>query len=183
MCRYTCHKLTQRVKDYLHSFLTSALNTRRWSASRPSRFALRYSVQYQWNRTLGGPGAALDILRKDKILGHAVIQTPVSPSTSPVNTPTTLCRFHSTLAAGLLKCQINYPARNPKVSRIGLLTFGTVQVRKQFFIYILLTVHLITVFVNNQLDAQFFFLYLFIPILYMFRTTKCSSSGQPIVSI
>ena len=112
-----------------------------------------------------------------------MIQTPVSPSTSPVNTPTTLCRFHSTLAAGLLKCQINYPARNPKVSRIGLLTFGTVQVRKQFFIYILLTVHLITVFVNNQLDAQFFFLYLFIPILYMFRTTKCSSSGQPIVSI
>jgi len=37
-----------------------------------------------------------------------------------------------------------------------------------FFIlefYVLLTVHLITVFVNNQLDAQYFFLYLFIPIL------------------
>jgi len=44
--------------------------------------------------------------------------------------------------------------------------------------------HLITFFVKkNQLDAQFFFLYLFIPILYMFRATKCSSSGQSIVSI
>jgi len=28
-----------------------------------------------------------------------------------------------------------------------------------------------------------FFLYLFIPILYMFRATKCSSSGESIVSI
>jgi len=36
-------------------------------------------------------------------------------------------------------------------------------------------VHLITIFVNNQLDTQFFFLYLFLPILYMFRATKCSS--------
>ena len=42
-------------------------------------------------------------------------------------------------------------------------------------VYVLLTVHLIIIFVNNQLDAQFFFLYLFIPILYMFRATKCSS--------
>ena len=33
------------------------------------------------------------------------------------------------------------------------------------------------------IDAQFFFLYLFIPILYMFRSTKCSSSGESIVSI
>jgi len=33
--------------------------------------------------------------------------------------------------------------------------------------------HLITVFVNNQPDAQFFFLYLFIPILYMFWATNC----------
>ena len=29
-----------------------------------------------------------------------------------------------------------------------------------------------SIFVNNQLDAQFLFLYLFIPILYMFRATK-----------
>jgi len=43
--------------------------------------------------------------------------------------------------------------------------------------------HLVTVFVNNQLDVQFFFLYLFIPILYMFRATKCSSSGESVVSI
>ena len=48
---------------------------------------------------------------------------------------------------------------------------------------ILLTVHLITVFVNNQLHVQFFFLYLFIPFLYMFRAAKCSSSGESIVSI
>jgi len=46
-----------------------------------------------------------------------------------------------------------------------------------------LAVHLITVFVNNKLDARFFFLYLFIPILYMFRATKCSSSGESIISI
>jgi len=39
------------------------------------------------------------------------------------------------------------------------------------------------IFVNSQLDAQFFFLYLFIPVLYMFRATKCSSSGDSIVSI
>jgi len=49
--------------------------------------------------------------------------------------------------------------------------------------YILLTVYLVTIFVNNQLDTQFFFLYLFIPILYIFRPTKCSSSGESIVSI
>ena len=52
-----------------------------------------------------------------------------------------------------------------------------------FFLNVLLTVYLIRIFVNNQLDAQFFFLYLLIPILYMFRTTKCSSSGESIVSI
>ena len=49
--------------------------------------------------------------------------------------------------------------------------------------YVPLTVHLITVFVNDQLDAQFFSLYLFIPILYMFRATKCSSSGESTASI
>jgi len=42
---------------------------------------------------------------------------------------------------------------------------------------------LLQIFINNQLDAQFFFLYLFIPFLYMFRATKCSSSGESIVSI
>jgi len=51
------------------------------------------------------------------------------------------------------------------------------------FFYVLLTVHLITVFVNNQLDAQLFFLYLYILILYMFLATKCSPSGKSIVSI
>jgi hypothetical protein len=35
---------------------------------------------------------------------------------------------------------------------------------------------------NNQLDAQLF-LYIFISILYMFRATLCSSSGESIVSI
>jgi len=37
--------------------------------------------------------------------------------------------------------------------------------------------------VNNQPDVQFLFLYLFIPILYMFRGTKCWSSGESTVSI
>ena len=31
-------------------------------------------------------------------------------------------------------------------------------------LYVLLTVHLITIFVNDQPDAQFFFVYLFTPI-------------------
>jgi len=52
-----------------------------------------------------------------------------------------------------------------------------------FFFNVLLTLHLIRIFVNNQLEAQFFFLYLFIPILYMFRGTICSLSGESIVSI
>ena len=49
--------------------------------------------------------------------------------------------------------------------------------------YVLLTVRRITVFVNIQLDPRFFFLFLFIPVLYMFRATKCSSSGESVVSI
>jgi len=48
--------------------------------------------------------------------------------------------------------------------------------------YILLTVHIGMILVNNQLDTQFFF-YTFISILYMFRVTPCSSSGDSIVSI
>jgi len=47
--------------------------------------------------------------------------------------------------------------------------------------YVLLTVHLGIIFVNNQLDAQFFFMY--ISILYMFRATMCPSSGELIISI
>ena len=78
----------------------------------------------------GWSGVALDILRKNKMLAQAGIQTPDGPFPSPVITLTTLCRFLSTLAAGLLKCYINYPARNPQDSPIGLFTFGTVQVRK-----------------------------------------------------
>jgi len=74
-----------------------------WSASRPSRFALGYTDQYQWNRTAGVPGTGLDILRKDKMLAHAGIQIPNGSLPSPTNTPATLCLFHSTLAAGLFK--------------------------------------------------------------------------------
>jgi len=44
-------------------------------------------------------------------------------------------------------------------------------------------VYPITNSVNNQFEAQFFFLYLFIPVLYMFRATLCSSSEESIVSI
>ena len=44
--------------------------------------------------------------------------------------------------------------------------------------YDLLTVHPGMIFVNNQLDPQFFFLYLFISILYMFRAAMCPSSGE-----
>ena len=43
--------------------------------------------------------------------------------------------------------------------------------------YILLTVHLGTILANNQLDALSL-MYLFILPLYMFRTARCSSSGD-----
>jgi len=52
-----------------------------------------------------------------------------------------------------------------------------------YFFDVLLTVRFIIIFVNDQLDPQFFFVYLCIPILYMFRATRCSSSGESIVSI
>ena len=48
--------------------------------------------------------------------------------------------------------------------------------------YFPLTVHLGIILVNNQLDANSF-PYVFISILYMFRATICSSSGESIVSI
>jgi len=48
--------------------------------------------------------------------------------------------------------------------------------------YILVTLRLGIILVNNQLDAQFL-LYIFISILYVFRATLCSSSGESIVSI
>ena len=48
--------------------------------------------------------------------------------------------------------------------------------------YILETVHLGIILINNHLNAHFL-LYVFILILYTFRATLCSSPGQPIVSI
>jgi hypothetical protein len=48
--------------------------------------------------------------------------------------------------------------------------------------YILVTVHLGIILINYQLDAQFL-LHIFISILYVFRATLCSSSGESIVSI
>ena len=53
------------------------------------------------------------------------------------------------------------------------------KVWRAFFLYFL-TVHLGTIRVNNQLDALF---NVFIALLYMFRKTQCSSSGESIVSI
>jgi hypothetical protein len=49
--------------------------------------------------------------------------------------------------------------------------------------YILLTVHLGIILVNNQPDAQFLFHICFISILYMFRASTCPLSGELIVSI
>jgi hypothetical protein len=57
------------------------------------------------------------------------IQTPDSPSPRPAITPSTLCRFHSTLAEGYWKDKLIIQQRNPKDSRIDLLTFGTVPFR------------------------------------------------------
>ena len=53
---------------------------------------------------------------------------------------------------------------------------------RDLYFYILVTVRLGMIPVNNQLDAQFP-LYMFISILYMFRAALCSSSGDSTVSI
>jgi hypothetical protein len=45
------------------------------------------------------------------------------------------------------------------------------------FFYLLVTVHLGIILINNQLDAQYL-LCVFISILYMFRATLCSSSAS-----
>jgi hypothetical protein len=70
----------------------------------------------------------------------------------------------------------------------GAVTIGTRKQYKysiiQFYIfYVLSTVHLDKILLNDQTDAQFFFSYMFIPILYMFRALMCSTSGKLIVSI
>jgi len=48
--------------------------------------------------------------------------------------------------------------------------------------YVLLTVHLAIIIFNDQLDEQLF-LYVFISVPNMLRASKCSSSGDSIVSI
>jgi hypothetical protein len=60
--------------------------------------------------------------------------------------------------------------------------FFIVNIRKKLVSYIfyflyLLTVHLGTILVNNQLNTLSL-MYLFILPLYMFRTAQCSSSGD-----
>ena len=54
--------------------------------------------------------------------------------------------------------------------------------RERACFYVLLTVHLGRILVNNQLDVQFLW-YMFISILYMFRAPMCSSSGESIILI
>jgi len=49
-------------------------------------------------------------------------------------------------------------------------------------LYVLLTVHLVIIFVNNQLEHNSF-LCMFISILYMFWTAMCPSSRELIVSV
>jgi hypothetical protein len=50
--------------------------------------------------------------------------------------------------------------------------------------YVLLTMNLGIIFVNNQLEEHiFFFSYMFISVLYMFRAVMCPSSGELILSI
>jgi hypothetical protein len=62
----------------------------------------------------------------------------------------------------------------------GTLGFHGTQFEKRVVFYILLTVHLGIILVNNQLDAL---LQLFISLPNMFRASQCSSSGESIVSI
>ena len=103
--------------------------------------------------------------------------------TGPIFKGQTDCPFHCRLTA----------ARPLKMGPIGCLetslrnyhsTVRTVQNKElRYLFYALLTVHLGIIFVNNQLDAQFFFSCMFISILYMFRAAMCPSSGELIVPI
>jgi hypothetical protein len=54
--------------------------------------------------------------------------------------------------------------------------YGDKIVEQKF--YVLLTAHLVIIFVNNQLDAQFFFMYVYFYSLYMFQAAMCPSSGE-----
>jgi len=55
--------------------------------------------------------------------------------------------------------------------------------RTALFWVITQLVAVVSVLVNNQLDSQFFFSYICIPLLYMFRAPLYSSSGELIVLI
>jgi hypothetical protein len=61
-----------------------------------------------------------------------------------------------------------------------LLNTNNTYIKTWIEFYILLTVHIGIIHVNNQLDALF---NVFISLFYMFRATQCPSSGESIVSI
>ena len=75
----------------------------------------------------------------------------------------------STLQKGITGCRKD--KNLIKNTRLEKLEFVTSKV------YIPLTAHLGIILVNNHPDA-FFSMYLFISLLYMFRATQCSSSGE-----
>ena len=92
----------------------------------------------------------------------------------PISQPTRKCHRHDNVTV----------SRKTALGKTRGTTSFIWNTRQNFrnFFYILLTVHLVTILVNKQLDALSL-MHLFITPLYMFRTAQCSSSGDRIVLI
>ena len=85
--------------------------------------------------------------------------------------------FRRKTKSGFCACAITFQTQSTSCLITSLTDSNRAWLAKTEF-YVLFTVHLGSVLVNNHLDAQFFFSYIFIPILYMFRAPLCSSSGE-----
>ena len=75
---------------------------------------------------------------------------------------------------------ISHP-RKTKTSKHNYPKFTFPRLKHSVF-YVLLAMHLGVIFVNNQLDAQFFFMYVYF-FLYMFRAAMWPSSEELILSV
>jgi hypothetical protein len=79
----------------------------------------------------------------------------------------------------MLRCLIQYEAMKFSAATVVV---AVCDLRK-LGIRLAVETQMYCILLNNQLDAQFFFSYIFIPILYMFRAPMCSSSGESLVLI
>ena len=146
--------------------MTAALEGGEWSAARPGRTLPPGKTRYPFYRRLGGlqgqSGRGENLVPTG--IQSRTVQPVVSRYTDWATGPTFITEYYSQSI-----CIVNLEV-------ILGVTHSNIQDESIF-------INSFAFFVNNQLVAQFFFFYLFILILYMFRATKCSSSGESIVSI